>query len=168
MRNAWNSQARPSPRPSPHRWGEGEVYRSIGPIGTASRVLVGLILFSIGVAYAISGSSAWWQLSLGLVGFPVLTTLFQLAHFRLTRSSLHETGSLASCINCAAVIALLLAWPTRNATLIFLGAAMLLSAVRGYCGCETLAVSNWLLGRDDQVGCLVFSPIDALEANRRR
>jgi len=36
--------------------------------------------------------------------------------------------------------------------------------VRGNGGCEVLAVSNWLLGRDDQVGCLIFSPLDALEA----
>jgi len=41
---------------------------------------------------------------------------------------------------------------------------MLLAAVRGYGGGEVLAVSNWLLGRDDQVGCLIFSPLDALES----
>jgi hypothetical protein len=29
---------------------------------------------------------------------------------------------------------------------------MLLAAARGYAGCEVLAVSNWLLHRDDQVG----------------
>ena len=29
---------------------------------------------------------------------------------------------------------------------------------------EVLEVSNWLLGRKDQVGCVVFSPIDAIEA----
>jgi hypothetical protein len=40
---------------------------------------------------------------------------------------------------------------------------MLLAAARGYVGCEVLAMSNWLLRRDDQVGCLVFGPIDRLE-----
>ena len=30
-------------------------------------------------------------------------------------------------------------------------------------GCEVLAVLNWLLRRDDQIGCLVLSPIDHLE-----
>ena len=43
------------------------------------------------------------------------------------------------------------------------GASLLLAAVHGYAGCEVLAVSNWLLRRDDQVGCLVLSPIDQLE-----
>jgi hypothetical protein len=43
---------------------------------------------------------------------------------------------------------------------------MLLAAVRGDAGCEVLAVSNWLLRRDDQIGCLLFWPID--HAERRR
>lgn len=40
-------------------------------------------------------------------------------------------------------------------------------AVRGYGGCERLAVGNWLLRRDDQVGCLLLSPIDLLEGKRK-
>ena len=140
--------------------------RSIGPRGTAIRILLGLLLLSIGVIYAASGSSLWWQLALGLGGFPAALTLVQLARLTLTKTRLHETGSLATWINCAALVVLLVAWPTRNATLIFLGASMLLAALRGYSGCETLAVSNWLLRRDDQVGCLLLSPIDVLEARR--
>ena len=41
---------------------------------------------------------------------------------------------------------------------------LLLAAARGYAGCESLAITNWLLRRDDQVGCVVFSPLDAIEA----
>jgi hypothetical protein len=48
--------------------------------------------------------------------------------------------------------------------LLFYGASMLLAAWRGYAGCEVLALSNWVLRRDDQVGCLLFSPIDSLES----
>ena len=40
---------------------------------------------------------------------------------------------------------------------------MLLAALRGYSGCEVTAISNWILGKDDQVGCLVLSPVDDLE-----
>lgn len=140
--------------------------RSIGPLGTATRFLVGLLLLSIGVIYAASGSSLWWQLALGLAGFPAALTLVQLARLTLNKTRLHETGSLATGINCAALVVLLVAWPTRNATLIFLGASMLVAALRGYSGCESLAVSNWLLRRDDQVGCLLLSPIDVLEVKR--
>jgi hypothetical protein len=41
-----------------------------------------------------------------------------------------------------------------DAVLVFYGASMLLAALRGYGGCEVLAVSNWLLRCDDQVGCI--------------
>jgi hypothetical protein len=40
---------------------------------------------------------------------------------------------------------------------------MLIAAIRGYAGCESLAISNWILKRDDQLGCLFFSPIDFVE-----
>ena len=43
---------------------------------------------------------------------------------------------------------------------------MLVAAVRGYAGCEVLAVSNWLLRRDDEVGCAPFWGIDRLETRR--
>jgi hypothetical protein len=56
---------------------------------------------------------------------------------------------------------------TSDAALLFYGSSMLLAALRGYAGCEVLAISNWLLRRDDQVGCVVFSPIDQLERHLR-
>lgn len=45
----------------------------------------------------------------------------------------------------------------------YLGVSLLVAAIRGYAGCEVLAISNWVTGRDDQVGCIVLSPIDAIE-----
>ena len=44
---------------------------------------------------------------------------------------------------------------------------MLLAAARGYAGCEVLAVCNWLLRRHDEVGCLLFAPVDDLERRHR-
>ena len=51
-----------------------------------------------------------------------------------------------------------------DAALLFYGGSMLVASARGYAGCEVLAVSNWLLRRNDQIGCAPFWPIDALEA----
>jgi len=51
---------------------------------------------------------------------------------------------------------------------VFYGTSMLLAAARGYAGCEVLAVSNWLLRRDDQIGCVVFGPVDGAERQRHR
>jgi hypothetical protein len=77
---------------------------------------------------------------------------------------------LASALNVAVFAALFLTpWYapsisfTSDVALVFYGTSMLVAGLRGYAGCEVLAVSNWLLRRDDQVGCLVFTPLDHLE-----
>jgi hypothetical protein len=57
---------------------------------------------------------------------------------------------------------------TGDAAVIFVGTSMLLAAARGYAGCEVLAISNWVLRRDDQVGCIVFAPVDLAESQLRR
>jgi hypothetical protein len=46
---------------------------------------------------------------------------------------------------------------------LFYGSSMLLAAARGYAGCEVPAASNWVLRRDDQVGCVLFWPVDETE-----
>ena len=53
---------------------------------------------------------------------------------------------------------------TRDAAFLFYGSSLLLAVFRGYAGCEVVAISNLLLRRDDQVGCMVFSPMGRLEA----
>jgi hypothetical protein len=45
---------------------------------------------------------------------------------------------------------------------LLLRASMLLAVTCGYAECE-VAASNWLLRRDDQVGCVLFTPIGGLE-----
>ena len=45
---------------------------------------------------------------------------------------------------------------------------MMLAAIRGYAGCEILAISNFLLNRDDQIGCAAFTPLDLLERHLSR
>ena len=113
----------------------------------------------------------WYEPVLGLLVFPAILLLGQWLRLRYTSTPLRATGPVGHLVNAAIFLALYLTpWYfrplafTSDATLYFYGASMLLAAVRGYGGCEVLAVSNWLLGRDDQVGCLIFSPLDALEA----
>jgi hypothetical protein len=137
--------------------------RGIGPGGTAARIIVGgLLLGSVTWGHLTRGfhPSAW---ILGLVGFPALLLAVQWLRARRTPTPMRATGPVAHALNLAVFLALYLAEPTSDAALLFYGASMLLAAVRGYAGCEVLAVSNWLLRRDDQVGCAVFWPIDQLE-----
>jgi hypothetical protein len=51
---------------------------------------------------------------------------------------------------------------------------MLVAALRGYAGCEVLAIPNTITGecpRNDRIGCIIYTPIDVAEARyhaRRR
>src|SRR5215813_4170267 len=123
--------------------------RSIGKFGTAARVIVGVAFLYLGVVgLPPIHLLPWWQVLIGLLGAPAMLTLVQLARLAFTRDRLDQTG----------IVALLIFEPTRGATLVFLGSAMLFAAARGAGGCEIVAVSNWVLRRDDQIGCPLFWP----------
>jgi hypothetical protein len=142
--------------------------RGIGPLGTIARVVIGGLLV---------GSVAWGHLTrgfhlsswvLGLVGFPALLLAGQWLRARRTPIPLRAAGPVAHALNLAVFLVLYLLEPTSDAALLFYGASMLLAAVRGDAGCEVLAVPDWLLGRDDQVGCALFWPVDHRERHRVR
>ena len=44
---------------------------------------------------------------------------------------------------------------------------MVLAAASGSGGCEVLAFSNWVLRREDEMGCALFEPVDRLEGRSR-
>src|SRR6266852_8918509 len=151
--------------------------RQIGTIGSVARILVGFLM----VLYGLTGGrievmhnnvqTAFDPLSVGIgvVAFPALLLAWQLIRPHC-HARYEATGPVAASINIVVFIALVLtpryAPPlsfTSNAALLFYGASMLLAAARGYGGCEVLAISNWILRRDDQIGCLVLSPIDDYE-----
>ena len=137
-------------------------FRAIGPRGTAARIVAGVVFVLLGGLGG--GGIDWTALLVGLAAMPMIATLAQLARLSFSKTALHATGGLAFCLNLV-IAAVLLATPwTSHPTCVFLGASMLLAAWRGYAGCETLAISNWLLRRDDQVGCVLFTPLDKLEA----
>ncbi len=134
--------------------------RAIGTVGTIGRICLGLFLLYTAYLYGIG----WLDAVLGMAVFPAVLLLWQQWRLRYTSEQLNATGPVGFAINCAIALVLFLIPATRVATLLFYGLSLLLAAARGYAGCEVLAISNWLLRRDDQVGCMVFSPIDAVEA----
>ena len=141
--------------------------RKIGWLGIGARGLVGVAFLSLAIVGLppVGHLLDWRQIALGLVAVPAAVMGVQLIRLAFTKQQLRETRGLATVINCAALVALLSVDATRDVTLVFLGTSLLLAAARGYGGCETLAVSNWLLRRDDQVGCLIFSSLDRLETH---
>jgi len=122
------------------------------------RITLGLFFLYTAWLYDIGG----FDLLLGIIVFPVVLLLGQWIRLRYTQTPLNATGLVGFIINFCIGITLFLIPITRVATLLFYGLSLLLAGILGYAGCEVLAISNWLLRRNDQVGCVVFSPIDAV------
>ena len=141
--------------------------RAIGIVGTIARLILGVIFLS-----PLSHRQfQWYELLAGLIGVPLIILVIQRIRLIWDESPLQATGFTAFILNMVVFLALYLTpvyFPpigfTSDIVLIFYGASMLLAAANGYAGCEVTAISNWILGRDDQVGCVIFSPIDAVEA----
>jgi len=143
------------------------VTRQIGRLGTAARAVVGIAFLYLGVVgLPPVNLLPWWQILIGLVAAPAVIAGAQLARLAFTRERLDQTGPAAVVINFVVFLSLVIFEPTRGATLIFLGASMLFAAVRGSGGCEVVAISNWLLRRDDEIGCPLFWPVDRYESSR--
>ena len=147
--------------------------RAIARWGTAARVVVGIALVAnVAYGHATRGwhPAAWL---LGLLMFPAVVVVGQWLRARCRPAPLRAVGATGHVLNVAVFLALYLTWwyapgidDVSDAALLFYGGSMLVAAVRGYAGCEVLAVSNWVLGRDDEIGCAVFWPIDTAEARR--
>ena len=140
--------------------------RAIGTAGTIGRVILGLFLTLVpfwGPTWWAGEGLQWYEAALGLVGFPAAVLLFQWIRLQYSTERLDATGALGFCVNLGIGIVLFSIPQTHDAFALFLGVSLLLAAARGYAGCEVTAISNWLLRRDDQVGCVVFSPLDEAE-----
>lgn len=141
--------------------------RGIGFLGTVARIVLGLIFLST----AFFGGIQLYQIMIGLIGIPFLLLSIQKIRLIWNDSTLRWTGNIGYILNMLVFLAFYLTpvfYPplgfTSDIVLIFYGVSMLLSAAKGYAGCEITAISNWILGRDDQVGCVIFTPIDIVEA----
>ena len=139
--------------------------RAIGPLGTLARVAVAAGL--LWLAFGDERGLTWFVALLGLVAVPAGLLLAQALRARFSAAPLRATGPVGHAVN-AAIIAGLFLIPSppdvRDAAALFYVASMAVAAWRGDAGCEVLAIPNWLLRRDDRVGCVVFAPLDGLDA----
>jgi hypothetical protein len=138
----------------------------IGPVGTTARVLVGLAML-----YIASGSTIPFEpedAAIGLIALPALVIALGLVARRYANGPIRLTRPLGIAINLGVIAALIANDFTGGGATIFYGTTMLIAAGRGQAGCEATVISNWVLGRDDQIGCPTFAPIDEIEARLRR
>lgn len=138
--------------------------RRIGPVGTASRVLGGLGLLVLAFADEGSWGLDWYDAALGLLVFPAVMVAVGLAARRYKGRSVRFTGPVGLALNLAVLAGLFLNNYTATAAALFYGATLLVAAWRAQPGCEATVLSNWILRRDDQIGCPTLTPIDAVEA----
>ncbi len=140
--------------------------RGIGLVGTLARIAIGFAFLYLALTEfgTPNWDLDWYSVPLGLIVFPAALLLFQAVRLRFTSDRLNATGVLGFGVNFAVGAVLISFDYTRDAALLFYGASMLLAAARGYAGCEVLAITNWVLRRDDQVGCVLFSPLDEIES----
>lgn len=140
--------------------------RRIGPVGTSVRVVLGLVL--VYLATVEEGTFFDWEvepaeIALGLVGFPAVMVVVGLAAGFFLKRPLRLIGPGGLALNAALIFVLLIGHQTHDAALFFYGVSFPLAAWRGVPGCEMTVLSNLILGRDDQIGCPVLAPVDALE-----
>jgi hypothetical protein len=130
--------------------------KDIGPIGVTTRIAVGLGLVGSVIHGQLSVHLAPATWALGLIGFPALVLTWHWWRIRRNPAPFHDTSTLSAKLSVALPLALYLTWwyapalsVTSDAVLLFVGSSIVLAALRGYAGCEMLALSNWLLGRSD-------------------
>ena len=144
--------------------------RRIGILGTLGRVLLGATMVGSVIRGHTTGPFDPAPFLLGLLVFPATVLGWQRWRLRRNPTRVVATGPVAHVLTVVVFLALYLtSWyapsvgALSDAALLFYGASMLVAAARGYAGCEVLALSNWVLHRDDQVGCVFFEPVDLAE-----
>lgn len=141
----------------------------IGPIGSLLRTVMGLWLLYLAVdRLPPAWRLTWQEVALGLGLFPLVMVMFVLVARRRSEQPLRLTGPGGVAINTGVIVALLANPSTADAAALFYGTSLLVAAWRGLPGCEATIFSNLILGRDDQIGCPAFTPVDEIEARLKR
>lgn len=137
----------------------------IGPAGVVARAGVGVALIYLAFFWNDPG---WADPLFAFVVIPAAITGLLALRARRTQRPLRATGPLGHLANAAVFVPLFAHPATVGTALLFYGGSMLIAAVRRAGGCEVTVISNALLNRDDQIGCVLFAPVDLAEARLRR
>jgi hypothetical protein len=133
--------------------------RSTGRWGAVARVICGATLVVLAVTI---WDADWLDLVIGLAALPLAATL--LMGLRRRSSAPLRLGAAGHLVTFAHVAVTVMLLPAAAA--LFYGSMALVAGLHGSGGCEITVLSNWLRARDDQIGCPMFAPFDALDAQR--
>ncbi len=132
------------------------------------------------VPAALSGIT-WWDVGVGLLALPVTAALVAAAVSAALASrpaaSYAQLGAAEPWIRSSFVLIVVIGVAIAAtfftpldgpvSAWVFIGVSLLVGAVRGDAGCEAVAIPNAIAGRIDPTGCIIYSPLDAVEARRR-
>ena len=142
--------------------------RHIGPLGTIARLALGAYLTGSVIYGHIARGFHLLPWVEGLILFPAVILLWHWLRLRRNPSEFKNISIPAVIFNFALFWIFYFIPATSDMALIFYGTSILVAGIRGYAGCEILAISNSILRRDDQIGCAVFTPIDLVERRMRK
>jgi hypothetical protein len=111
-------------------------------------------------------------LIIGLIG------IYSLIHIFISRRIIGFGPRLGAFVAVGLLVALcVLSWPAfailgrgqgELAAVTFLGMSLLIAAWQAGPGCELMAIPDLLFGKNAEMPCLIFSPLDWLERKLRR
>jgi hypothetical protein len=149
--------------------------RRAPPVGRALRILLGLVLmgyvvpvyFQVPVGVAVGSL----LLMLGLIG------VYSLIQIVVSRRIVRFGPCLGAIVALGLLVALYVAGASGSpilgrgkgelAVLTFLGVSLVVAGVRAVPGCELMAIPGVFFGKDTELACLIFSPLDRLERKLR-
>jgi uncharacterized membrane protein len=149
--------------------------RQAPPVGRVLRVLLGLVLmvYVLPVYFKVPARVAVASLflTLGLIG------IYTLIHIVVSRRIVRLGPCSGAVVGLGLLVALYVAGGSslpiighgkgQLAAATFLGTSFVVAGVRAVPGCELMAIPGALFGKDTELACLIFSPLDSLERKLR-
>ena len=144
-------------------------------MGRVLRIVLGLVLmvyvapvyFQVPMRLAVGA----WLLLLGLIG------IYSLIHIVMSRRIVALGPFLVAIVANGLLVALYVAGASglpilghgkgQLAAVTFLGTSLVVAGLRAAPGCELMAIPGVLFGKQTELACLIFSPLDRLEGKLR-
>jgi hypothetical protein len=145
------------------------------PVGRALRILLGLALIvyvvpiylQVPVRFAVGVC----LLMLGLIA------VYSLIHIAVSRRIVAFGSCFGAVVALGLLVALYLAGgsgaPTLGhgagelAAVTFLGVSLVVAGARAVPGCEVMAIPDVFFGKNTELACIIFSPLDRIERKLR-
>lgn len=153
-----------------------EQSRRAPPVGRTLRIILGLALigYTTPVFLHIPGLLVVESLllMLGLVCF------YSLIHLVLSRQIGAFASGFGAVLAASLLVAVYVAGATRLPVLghgagqlavaMFLGISLVVAGIRASAGCEVMAIPGIFFSKQNELACLIFSPLDRLERKLRK